>query len=209
MEIEGVINARPITYVYDDTEGVSYPLTPAELLYSRSTTRTSNGKHFEIVSTNETLTNRANYHRKLLQNFTKRLKNEYLLGIREALSSTITSEKPDIEVGDVVVLKDDQTKRQFWKLARIEELIVGRDGNIRAAKVRVPNEKGTSLLTRHLKHLVPLEVQSGNRVANPIKEQQETAEAVKVQETVVDNSNCIDRPRRNAAVIGELRRKDN
>ena len=209
VEIEGVINARPITYVYDDTEGVSYPLTPAELLYGRSTTRTSNGKHFEIVSTNETLTKRANYHRKLLQNFTKRWKNEYLLGIREALSSTITSEKPNIEVGDVVVLKDDQTKRQFWKLARIEELIVGRDGNIRAAKVRVPNEKGTSLLTRHLKHLVPLEVQSRNRVANPINEQQGTAEPVKVQETVVDNSSCSGRPRRNAAVIGELRRKDN
>lgn len=81
VEIEGIINSRPITYVYDDTEGVSYPLTPAELLYCRSTTHTSNGKHFEIVSTNETLTKRANYHRKLLQNFSKRWKNEYLLGI--------------------------------------------------------------------------------------------------------------------------------
>ena len=93
IEIEGIINSRPITYVYDDTEGVSYPLTPAELSYGRSTTRTPNGKHFEIVSTNETLTKRANYHRKLLHNFTKRWKNEYLLGIREALSSTITSEQ--------------------------------------------------------------------------------------------------------------------
>ena len=26
VEIEGIINSRPITYVYDDTEGVSYPL---------------------------------------------------------------------------------------------------------------------------------------------------------------------------------------
>ena len=209
VEIESIINSRPITYVYDDTEGVSYPLTPAELLYGRSTTRTSNGRHFEIISTNETLTKRANYHRKLLQNFTKRWKNEYLLAIREALSSTITSEKPNIEVGDVVVLKDDQTKRQFWKLARIEELIIGRDGNIRAAKVRVPNDKGTSLLIRHLKHLVPLEVPSRNRVANPIEVQPETEEPLKVQETVVDNSKGNVRPRRNAAVIGELRRKDN
>ena len=199
VEIKGIINARPITYIYDDTEGVSYLLTPSELLYGRSTTCTSNGRHFEIVSTNETLTKRANYHHKLLQNFTKHWKNEYLLGIREALSSTITSEKPDIEVGDVV-LKDDQIKRQFWKLARIEELIIGRDGNICAAKVRVPNVKGTSLLTRHLKHLVPLEVQNRNRVVNPSE--------VK-QETVVDNSISNCRPRRKAAVIGEIRRKDN
>ena len=122
------------------------------------------------------------------------------MGIREALSSTITSEKPDIEVGDVVILKDDQTKHQFWKLARIEELIIGKDGNIRAAKVRVPNVKGTSLLTRHLKHLVPLEVQHRNRVVNPSEAK---------QETVVNNSISNCRPRRNAAVIGEIRRKDN
>lgn len=66
---------------------------------------------------------------------------------------TITSEKPNIEVADVVVLKDDQIKHQFWKLACMEELIIGQDGSIRAAKVRVPNDKGTLLLTHHLKHL--------------------------------------------------------
>ena len=31
-EIEAVINARPITYVYGDDESISYPLTPADLM---------------------------------------------------------------------------------------------------------------------------------------------------------------------------------
>jgi hypothetical protein len=32
-EIEAVINARLITYVYGDDESVSYPLTPSDLIY--------------------------------------------------------------------------------------------------------------------------------------------------------------------------------
>lgn len=32
-EIEGLINARPLTYVYDDEESISYPLTPSDLIY--------------------------------------------------------------------------------------------------------------------------------------------------------------------------------
>jgi hypothetical protein len=31
VEIEGLLNARPITYVYDDTEAISYPLAPSHL----------------------------------------------------------------------------------------------------------------------------------------------------------------------------------
>lgn len=51
------------------------------------------------------------------------------------------------------------TKRLFWKLARVEELLNGRDGNVRAAIVRVSNSKGTShLFRRSLKHLFPIEL---------------------------------------------------
>ena len=35
-EIESVINARPLTYIYDDTEGISYPLTPSQLVNGRN-----------------------------------------------------------------------------------------------------------------------------------------------------------------------------
>ena len=54
-EVKAVVNERLLTYVYDDLEGVAYPLTPAQLIYGRNLA-TFNGKHFEICSTNETLT---------------------------------------------------------------------------------------------------------------------------------------------------------
>ena len=35
VEIEGVVNSRPLTYLYDDEELISYPLTPSDLIYVR------------------------------------------------------------------------------------------------------------------------------------------------------------------------------
>ena len=48
-EVEAVVNERPLTYVYDDLEGVAYPLTPAQLIYGRNLA-TFNDKHFVICS---------------------------------------------------------------------------------------------------------------------------------------------------------------
>ena len=33
IKIEAIINDRPPTFVYDDSEGISYVLTPSHLLY--------------------------------------------------------------------------------------------------------------------------------------------------------------------------------
>ena len=52
IELESIVNTRPITYVYDDNESVSYPLTPSDLIYGRKIT----SSHFEVVSTNHVLT---------------------------------------------------------------------------------------------------------------------------------------------------------
>ena len=43
-------------------------------------------------------------------------------------------------------------------MGRITELIQGRDGKVRAAKVEVPTELGKIILSRSLQHLIPLEL---------------------------------------------------
>ena len=83
IEIEAVINARPITYVYDDEESVSYPLTLTQLINSRQITPMPNNEHFEIVSTNNILTKRAKHQRRVLQQFTCQWRRQYLLSLRE------------------------------------------------------------------------------------------------------------------------------
>ena len=62
VEIEGLLNARPITYVYDDTEAISYPLAPSHLVYGRRITTSPNTQHYEVVSTHKSLTRRLRHH---------------------------------------------------------------------------------------------------------------------------------------------------
>ena len=80
------MNARPITYVYDDTESISFSLTPSHLIYGRRITNMPNSQHYEIVSTYHSLTRKAKHHRKVLEQFTRQWRNEYLLALREQAS---------------------------------------------------------------------------------------------------------------------------
>ena len=64
-EIEAVLNDRPITYCYDDEGGISYPLTPSEIINGRCFTKL-NDRVFEHIKKNEALTKKVRYLRNLL-----------------------------------------------------------------------------------------------------------------------------------------------
>ena len=125
-EVEGVINSRPIIYVFDDNEGISYSLTPSHLINGRYLMHLPHYRYHEVVSTYETLSKRARYSRFLLGHFTKRWKNEYLLGLMECYKPMDETKEPVVAVGDMVIIKGDQENRMFWKMARIQELIPGK-----------------------------------------------------------------------------------
>ena len=153
------MNARPLTYVNDDTDVTSFTISPSHLTYGRRVTFCPNDSHFEIVSTNESLTKRAKIQKHLLRQFTLQWRKDYLLSLRESHASKLRSQVgPSISVGDVVLLKDDHTKRAFWKLARVETLFIGKDGCACAAVVRVASAGRPSILRRSVKHLYPLEI---------------------------------------------------
>ena len=49
IEVEALIKSRPITYIYDDIESISYPLCPSHLIYGRRITSMPSSEHYEIV----------------------------------------------------------------------------------------------------------------------------------------------------------------
>ena len=126
IEIEATLNNRPLTYVHDDSEGISHTLTPADLIYGRRVATTPSGRQFDITSTNKTLTKRAKYQFRMLSNFTKQWQRDYLLSLQERRSvKTRSGVLRQIQIGDIVVLRDDGTARCLWKLAKVTETING------------------------------------------------------------------------------------
>ena len=155
IEIEATLNNRPVTNLYDNEQGISYPFTPPSLIYGRTIATTLNDKQFEIGSTHQSLTRRQKYHRCLLSEFTNQWQKEYLQSLRESSRASKSTDNV-INVGEVLLLKDDKSACSLWKLAKIVELIPSRDNEIRAMKVRVVNsDEGRSVLRRPLQHLIP------------------------------------------------------
>ena len=102
--------------------------------------------------------------------------------------------------------ENDSTSRAFWKLAKVEELLPGNVGKIRAAIVKVPRINGKSqLLKRVVQHLIPIEVQ-----AESTDNQLSGDSSVPLQgsQPVVNSNPPTGRPRRNAAVRGEILRRE-
>ena len=106
-----------------------------------------------------------------------------------------------LKEGDIVIVKNDKTNRNFWRLGKIEELISDDDGMVRAAKVRVSNENGKSdMLRRSIQHLVLLEVSQDSNVDEIKRNQTEKLTVVE------DSKENRGRPRRAVAIANELLR---
>ena len=59
-----------------------------------------------------------------------------------------------LSVGDVVIIKSDERNRGEWPLGIVEQLYQGKDGVVRALKLRA----GKSFVERPVQHLYPLEL---------------------------------------------------
>ena len=202
VEVESLINSQPLTYIYDDEESISHPLTPSHLISGHRISAMPNDEYFKIMSTHNTLTRRQRYHKQLLQQFSKQWKREYLLSLREnSTARSVGGNRTAITVGDIVILKNDSTSRAFWKLGKVEQLIPGKDGKVRAAIVKVSSSNGKNqLLKRVIQHLIPIEVRSESNIpmprpqSTPLQEPQPAGQSNSVSQ----------RPRRNAAIQGDL-----
>ena len=84
--------------------------------------------------------------------------------------------------GDVVIIKGDDKNRAHWNLGIIEKLIPGKDGIIRAVRLRA----GKTFLERAPEHLYPLEL---------------SVERSRVTKKTTTQDKTNERPKRNAKTI--------
>jgi len=205
VEIEGMMNDRPLTYVHSDLQDPQ-PLTPAHLLYGR---RIQLAPHplndpDELIDPN--FVDGADFRKRvdkltlLIEHFTTRWKREYLTSLRE-FSKVSRQSKHMIKTGEIVIVHDDNKPRLQWKLAMVEDLIKGMDGQVRAAHIRTSNYS----TTRPVSKLYPLEVHSESSeetVTDPAQEEaQQSADSVQDdrEETAAVIDSTVGRTRRAAA----------
>ena len=159
VEVEGTVNARPLTYLYEEPS--SEPLTPSHLMYGRRIITLPDAVCFDIDNETTKLSMRYKYLLTKFAHFWNRWKKEYLADLREY--KTIDQGYRTVKVGNVVLLYEDNTKRLLWKLGKIERLIRGKDGNVRGAKVQVITRNKLETLSRPVQKLYPLEVRDERR----------------------------------------------
>ena len=71
-----------------------------------------------------------------------------------------------LAVGDVVIVKCEEKNRGRWPLGIVQELYPGRDGVVRAVKLRA----GKNFLERPVQHVYPLELSCDTFVRAPVEE---------------------------------------
>lgn len=145
---EALINSRPLTYQSSHPDDVT-PLTPNHFLIGQL------GGEFApetVDSTDYNPVKRWRRIQELVRHFWHRWLQEFLP--RLATRKKWFNEQKDISTGDIVLVVSSDAPRGQWPLGRVTEIFRGKDGHVRAAKIRV----GNSEITRSITKLCPLEV---------------------------------------------------
>jgi len=60
-----------------------------------------------------------------------------------------------------ICVKEENKPRQKWSIARVQRLVKGRDGKVRAAAIKVHDKRGNIIqMYRPLQKLFPIELES-------------------------------------------------
>eukprot|EP00731_Ephydatia_muelleri_P014947 Em0008g667a len=199
VEIEAVINSRPLSYV--SSADFEEPLTPSHLVVGRRLLNLPDylgyvydpdDEDFEVNASQ--LKRRMKHLANVLNHFWKRWRTEYLSELREChqySAAKKTSHHPSVSCGDIVIVHDESIPRGFWKLGQVQEVHSGPDGLPRSALVRVvTRDRQHTLLKRPLQLLYPLEIDRAEPPAVPSKDVSGHDVAV----TRVDQNQNIDVP---------------
>ena len=112
-----------------------------------------------------------------------------------------STDKQQVAVGDIVLIKEDCLPRNCWRMGRVTKLIIGRDGHCRGVKLCTSSKTGRqTTCSRPLKKLVPL--------LSPESRPKEICtqnESVSSSESTLGDSNI--RVRRKAAMEGQNMRR--
>ncbi|TKS65718.1 Extracellular calcium-sensing receptor [Collichthys lucidus] len=135
-EVMAIMNARPLVPVSSDPDAPTV-LTPAMLLTQKMSTVSAPSGNFQMAE----LHGKQWKHVQCLANtFWKRWRRDYLSTLQGRRKWT--AERPSVQVGDVVLLKDSQAHRNEWPVGLIVNTLPSGDKRIRKAEQQVCKLRG-------------------------------------------------------------------
>lgn len=154
LDCEAIINSRPITFMSENDHDV-VPLTPC--MFSQEV------KEIDVIELDEIervqFDKRYLYRQRVKDDLRHRFRNEYLGALSNQSTRKPKSNKV-INVGNIVLIGSENVKRLNWPLARVKNIIFGKDNNVRLVRLITKNGE----LIRPVQRIFPLELQQDNNL---------------------------------------------
>ncbi|XP_076660824.1 uncharacterized protein LOC143364275 [Halictus rubicundus] len=148
-QIEAILNSRPLTPLSSDPNDLSV-LTPAHFLIGDTLTSVPDYNWTEVPSGR---LSSWQHVQKMRQHFWRRWSKEYLHEL--TTRKKWHARKPEqVDIGSIVIVRDDNLPAMRWTLARIIQLHPGEDNIVRVVTIRTANGE----YKRSLKCLAPLPI---------------------------------------------------
>lgn len=149
-QIEACLNSRPLCPISRDPTDES-TLTPGHFLIGEPLLTMP---HQSLLDTARHRLNRWQYIQQLYQGFWRRWSTEYLNRLQQR--PKWMDKKPNVAVGDLVLVKDEQCPPSKWPLARVISVSPGSDGLVRAVQLKCRG----NVIKRPIAKLCSLPIQS-------------------------------------------------
>ena len=128
-EVESIVNNRPITAVSDDPEDCS-ALTPNHFLLQKAT-QLPPGVFVKEDSLSRKRWRKVQF---LPDHYWKRWIREYLPNLQKR--SKWVKSRGNVQIGDLVLVAEDNVLRNRWLMGRVMEVFCGGDGGVRSVKLK-------------------------------------------------------------------------
>lgn len=147
-EVEMIVNNRPLDVVNQDE---MTPITPAELMYGKRLDNLIDPNFRNQTQSKVDFTSMWKKRQLTLNSFWKRWSKTYLLNLQ--IRQKWKEPNKDNLINRIVLIRDDNLSRNEWKMARIEEVFLSKDGLIRSVGLKTP----TGFIRRPIHKLALLE----------------------------------------------------
>lgn len=130
-EVCAIVNGRPLTSVSCDPDNPTIS-TPSTLITQKVNTEV---EPYEELNIKEMYKSQWRHAQVLADQFCKRWRTHYLQNLQTRMKWQ--QERPNLEVGDIVLLMNASVPRYQWPIAVIDRVFPSADGLVRKVTVRI------------------------------------------------------------------------